>query len=271
MLLADLGRMIRPRRDGTSRRSVTESTFAFGEGARRTPSDRSASRCRECARRCGSRDGSDGSAWTVLLVLSLVRIQSAASCRSGKRMRRPVGVEDEDVARVDGEADRRTVGDGLLLRRDGRRCSPPATSDSVGGERPGVDVEQRLAAEALDDLHRRVDRERRSAASRETPPGGRRAATSAPVAGGRVSVAQRQRTRAGRCRRARPRSLRSPLAGDARLEEIHARRAEEAGDEEIARPIVELERRADLLDRRRALMTTMRSAMVIASVWSWVT
>ena len=35
------------------------------------------------------------------------------------------------------------------------------------------------------------------------------------------------------------------------VEEVHRRRADEAGDEQILWPIVELERRADLLDQRR--------------------
>ena len=83
MLLADLGRVIGPAvmalgedRDA-NRRSPSRT-------CRRSPSGRSASRCRECARRCGSRDGSGGSA--CLSPCFLWMNQSAASCRSGKRM-----------------------------------------------------------------------------------------------------------------------------------------------------------------------------------------
>ena len=46
--------------------------------------------------------------------------------------------------------------------------------------------------------------------------------------------------------------------------------ADEAGDEAVARAVVELERRADLLDPP-ACSTTILSASVIASTWSCVT
>ena len=47
--------------------------------------------------------------------------------------------------------------------------------------------------------------------------------------------------------------------------------AEEVGGELRARPEIELLRRADLLDPRRAFMRQMRSDIVIASSWSCVT
>ena len=42
------------------------------------------------------------------------------------------------------------------------------------------------------------------------------------------------------------------MVDDARVEEIHLRRTDEAGDETVARIVVERERRADLLDAARA-------------------
>ena len=53
-------------------------------------------------------------------------------------------------------------------------------------------------------------------------------------------------------------------------QEIHLRRTDEARDKAVLRPIVEIERRADLLDAS-ARSTTILSAMVIASTWSCVT
>ena len=64
---------------------------------------------------------------------------------------------------------------------------------------------------------------------------------------------------------------RTELPGDVLLRyEIHLGRADEAGDEEVGGAFVEFERRAELLDCP-ALSTTILSAMVIASTWSWVT
>ena len=63
-------------------------------------------------------------------------------------------------------------------------------------------------------------------------------------------------------------ALPSPV--DRGRQHVHRRRADEAGDEEVGRAVVEVERRADLLDAP-SCMTTILSAMVIASIWSWVT
>ena len=54
------------------------------------------------------------------------------------------------------------------------------------------------------------------------------------------------------------------------VDDVHRRRADELRDEQVVRPVVELERRADLLDAPSCI-TTMRSAIVIASIWSCVT
>jgi hypothetical protein len=59
-------------------------------------------------------------------------------------------------------------------------------------------------------------------------------------------------------------------SGDLCRDDVHGRRADELGDEEVGRALVEFQRRADLLDMP-AESTTMRSASVIASTWSWVT
>ena len=42
--------------------------------------------------------------------------------------------------------------------------------------------------------------------------------------------------------------MRVVVAGEFAGDEVHLRRADEAGDEEIVRLVIELERRADLLD-----------------------
>jgi hypothetical protein len=52
--------------------------------------------------------------------------------------------------------------------------------------------------------------------------------------------------------------------------QVDARRADEAGDELVGRPVVQRHRRAQLLDLA-LLNTAMRSPMVMASTWSWVT
>ena len=58
---------------------------------------------------------------------------------------------------------------------------------------------------------------------------------------------------------------------DARRGKVHRRRADEAGDEGRGGLAVDRVGRADLLDAAVDRMTTMRSASVIASIWSWVT
>ena len=73
----------------------------------------------------------------------------------------------------------------------------------------------------------------------------------------RIAV-ERQAALAGRERQAVRRLL------EPALDEVHARRADEAGDEQVGRAVVEVERRADLLDL--SFMTAIRSASVIASI-----
>jgi len=57
---------------------------------------------------------------------------------------------------------------------------------------------------------------------------------------------------------------------DLHREEVHRRFADEPGDEPVHRVVVEVLRRADLLELP-SLGTTTRSPSVIASAWSWVT
>ena len=53
-------------------------------------------------------------------------------------------------------------------------------------------------------------------------------------------------------RRVSPRSeLQRPIRDDAGREQVHRRGADEAGDEQVGRVLVELDRRADLLDAAR--------------------
>ena len=54
------------------------------------------------------------------------------------------------------------------------------------------------------------------------------------------------------------------------VDEVHRRRADKAGDEQVDGLVVDLQRRADLLDEP-SFITQMRSPIVIASIWSWVT
>ena len=61
----------------------------------------------------------------------------------------------------------------------------------------------------------------------------------------------------------------APLDGTS-AEEVHRRGADEAGDEEVRRLVVEPLRRVDLLEHAR-LMTATRWPIVIASTWSCVT
>jgi hypothetical protein len=47
---------------------------------------------------------------------------------------------------------------------------------------------------------------------------------------------------------ARPREFQCPVRSHDALEKIHCRRADEAGDEQIVRPVIQFERSANLLD-----------------------
>ena len=59
--------------------------------------------------------------------------------------------------------------------------------------------------------------------------------------------------------------------GELGLDEVHRRRADEPGDEEVRRPVVEHLRPVDLLEQARRACTQTRSPSVIASLWSCVT
>ena len=84
--------------------------------------------------------------------------------------------------------------------------------------------------------------------------------------GGAGHDLKRHRREAGRCDGDGASRDRRHFGGD----EVHARRTEKAGDEAVGRAVVELERRADLLDLP-SLRTTILLAIVMASVWSCVT
>ena len=61
-----------------------------------------------------------------------------------------------------------------------------------------------------------------------------------------------------------------PLMRYLSCKQIHRRRADKLRDEDIGGAVEEFERGSDLLDMPLRI-TTMRSAMVMASTWSWVT
>jgi hypothetical protein len=56
----------------------------------------------------------------------------------------------------------------------------------------------------------------------------------------------------------------------ASIEKVHRRRADEAGDEQVGRAVVEI-CGVPTCSTHAARITTTRSAIVIASTWSWVT
>ena len=113
------------------------------------------------------------------------------------------------------------------------------------GER---DIEKRLAAEMLGDLHlageHSLVRRRRSADA----PAGCRPSPSP------LRAASRRRPAALSSSPDLPRNshLAVPAPADLAGDEIHPRRADEAGDEEVGGMVVEIERRADLLDHAGA-------------------
>ena len=139
--------------------------------------------------------------------------------------------------------------------------------------RVGREMNERLVAERLDELHVRCERRLPCRAPAvcdgqmlgadsdhdPAPLGGASAGRRCPTSGGRTSCCEPSR-----------RSSRSGGPGDRRLVEVHRRRADERGDEQVRGALVELVRRGDLLEvpPRR---TATRSPIVIASVWSCVT
>ena len=54
-------------------------------------------------------------------------------------------------------------------------------------------------------------------------------------------------------------------------QEVHGRRADEPGDEQVDRLLVELAGHVDLLEHAPLRSTATRSPSVMASIWSWVT
>ena len=80
--------------------------------------------------------------------------------------------------------------------------------------------------------------------------------------------------RRGRCSGSSGTAMR-PEAHDAvlerRLDEVHGRRPDERGDEDVARPRVERAAARSTCTSRPSRITATRWPSVIASVWSWVT
>ena len=107
-----------------------------------------------------------------------------------------------------------------------------------------------------------VPRARRSpdarAGRRARPPGPARAAGEG-VAATAAAGARRRRNRPGAVRL------------EPALDEVHRRRADEAGDEQVGRAVVDRRPASPSCWIMPPFMTAMRSASVIASIWSWVT
>ena len=133
-----------------------------------------------------------------------------------------------------------------LARTGSSAC--PLISTTTGLARRQRHIEKRLAAEMLGDLHL-AGEHCALPASTIRRCSGRTPTVTLSVPARRCLLAGRQ----GRGRTCRgPAISPSSPATDLGGEEIHARRADEAGDEQIGRMVVELERRADLLDHAGA-------------------
>ena len=183
---------------------------------------------------------------------------SYGSSSSGRR--RPgegLALGVEQVAGVGGHADRQEVVDlGPATRRptSRSRARPPA-----------LQVDEGLAAQMLDRDHAALElgtgrrpRADARAARRASPcsPASGRCAESAPRAGAVADID------GNACRR-RPATVPS--------RKFILRRADEAGDEQVARACGRARAACRPARSRPAFSTTMRSASVIASTWSWVT
>ena len=88
---------------------------------------------------------------------------------------------------------------------------------------------------------------------------------------GEPAVGSGRRGRERQADAARPVEPGAAVVADRALEEIHRRRADEAGDEQVVRPVVELRAGAPICSTSPSCITTILSAMVMASIWSWVT
>ena len=183
-------------------------------------------------------------------------------------------VEEVESRRVDRELERRRPGATPRARVEARgeeRASrrrgamrprrPRHPSSIVGRDASHAEASVRVRAELLED----VDMRPRSAAGAA----GARRRPRRPPAGCRARPARARGRRSGssgtdvRRRSAR----RRPRHG---LDEVHGRRSDERGDEEVRAARVELLRRVDLHERP-SRMTATRWPSVIASVWSCVT
>ena len=199
------------------------------------------------------------------------------------------GVEQVDPGRVDRQLDdvagRQAAAAGRAGRRPGPGGPAPAATTAtrpgrrrrVGGERH---VHDRLGAERLDEVDRgldhplggyaRVGGDVANASGRmPTTTAGPPARRSARV-GGHDRVVERQPVGPTERQGARPSASPSSPPRPCR-EQVHGRRADERGDEQVGGLVVEPLRACRPAGAGRPSSTATRVPIVIASTWSWVT